>query len=197
MNNKSQQRYSLLKKADLFYQLIKKAVPLDEGGLVISPHLSPERMNEIPAIKDYIKHYSNTNILYRIIYCNSEFNLTTRPITVSSFIASLQEKIKTSSMSERDKEEAQYLLDNNAFNQNAINIIENNLDKIKNEFETIILLEGYLYSDSKKISSGSIIVNNKEYSLLTKEIEVLCFYPPKRRVNTQPASSADKPALSS
>jgi len=127
MNNKSQQIYSLLKKTDLFYQLIKKAVPLDEGGLVISPHLSSERMNEIPAIKDYIKHYSNTKILYRIIYCNSEFNLTTRPITVSSFIASLKEKIKTSSMSGRDEEEAQYLLDNNAFNQNAINIIANKL----------------------------------------------------------------------
>lgn len=51
----------------------------------------------------------------------------------------------------------------------------NNLDTIKNEFEKIILLEGCLFSDSKKISEGSIIDNNKEYSLLTKEIEVLCF----------------------
>lgn len=51
----------------------------------------------------------------------------------------------------------------------------NNLDTIKNEFEKLILLEGCLFSDSKKITAGSIIDNNKEYSLLTKEIEVLCF----------------------
>jgi len=51
----------------------------------------------------------------------------------------------------------------------------NNLDTIKNEFEKIILLEGSLFSESKKITTGSIINNNKEYSLLTKEIEVLCF----------------------
>jgi rfaE bifunctional protein nucleotidyltransferase chain/domain len=51
----------------------------------------------------------------------------------------------------------------------------NTLDKIKNKFENIILLEGCLYSDSKKISSGSILDKNNEYSLLTKDIEVLCF----------------------
>jgi len=48
-------------------------------------------------------------------------------------------------------------------------------DIINNKFEKIILLEGSLFCDDKKILPGSFIDNNSEYSLLTKEIQVLCF----------------------
>jgi D-beta-D-heptose 7-phosphate kinase/D-beta-D-heptose 1-phosphate adenosyltransferase len=51
----------------------------------------------------------------------------------------------------------------------------NKLDDIINNFERIILLEGSLFSDSKKILSGSILDSSKKYSFLTNDIEVLCF----------------------
>jgi len=49
------------------------------------------------------------------------------------------------------------------------------IDLIKNDYECIILLEGFLFSESKKITSGSILDNTKNYSLLSKDIEILCF----------------------
>jgi rfaE bifunctional protein nucleotidyltransferase chain/domain len=66
----------------------------------------------------------------------------------------------------------EYVIDNT-----KIQIIKTNTlhDIIKNKFEKIILLEGSLFCDDKKILPGSFIDNNSEYSLLTKEIQVLCF----------------------
>jgi rfaE bifunctional protein nucleotidyltransferase chain/domain len=48
------------------------------------------------------------------------------------------------------------------------------LDKIKNKYDNIILLDGYLYSNGNKITSGSFINLNNEISLLSNYINVLC-----------------------
>lgn len=50
----------------------------------------------------------------------------------------------------------------------------NNLLDLKNKYDKIILLEGCLYADGKRITSGSFIDLNIDHSLLTEYIEVLC-----------------------
>ena len=48
------------------------------------------------------------------------------------------------------------------------------LKEIKNNYDKVILLEGALYSNSKRVTSGSIIDLNTEISFLTQYIEILC-----------------------
>ena len=50
----------------------------------------------------------------------------------------------------------------------------NNLENVTNNFEKIILLEGCLFGDCGKISSGSFINENVKYSFLTDYISILC-----------------------
>ena len=50
----------------------------------------------------------------------------------------------------------------------------NTLIDLKNKYDKIILLEGSMYSDGKRLTSGSFIDINEEFSLLTEYIEVLC-----------------------
>jgi rfaE bifunctional protein nucleotidyltransferase chain/domain len=65
----------------------------------------------------------------------------------------------------------EYVIDNT-----KIQIITvNTLHDIKNNFEKIILLEGSLFCNDKKILPGSFISNDDEYSFLSKNIQVLCF----------------------
>lgn len=60
-------------------------------------------------------------------------------------------------------------------NDTKIEVLQvNTLDNIKMEFDKIILLEGSLFSECLKISSGSFIDASKSYSLLTEKIKVLC-----------------------
>jgi rfaE bifunctional protein nucleotidyltransferase chain/domain len=49
-------------------------------------------------------------------------------------------------------------------------------DEIKSKYDCVILLEGKLYSEGKKISPGSFINTNSESSFLTDKITVICFY---------------------
>ena len=50
----------------------------------------------------------------------------------------------------------------------------NNLQELKSKYEKVLLLEGCLYSNRKRITSGSFIDFDFEYSLLTEYVEVLC-----------------------
>lgn len=50
----------------------------------------------------------------------------------------------------------------------------NCLDELKTNYETIIVLNGSLYSEGKKITSGSFLDLEKKHSFLTEYIEVLC-----------------------
>jgi len=68
------------------------------------------------------------------------------------------------------KSSNKYVIDNTKIEIMKVNTLDN-----INNFEKIILLEGSLFSDSKKILPGSILENNKEFSFLTNDIEVLCF----------------------
>lgn len=64
-------------------------------------------------------------------------------------------------------------------NNTKIEIMEitnlNNLNNVINDFDEIILLKGSIFNNNiGKITSGSFIKNNAEYSLLTDNIIVLC-----------------------
>ena len=50
----------------------------------------------------------------------------------------------------------------------------NNLNELNFIYEKVIILNGCLYSDGKKITSGSFIDLKKEYSFLTDTVEILC-----------------------
>lgn len=50
----------------------------------------------------------------------------------------------------------------------------NNFDEVNLYYDKIILLEGCLYIDEKRITSGSFINLDKKYSFLTEEIKILC-----------------------
>lgn len=50
----------------------------------------------------------------------------------------------------------------------------NNIDELKNKCDIIILLDGSIFSDGKKITSGSFMDLKKYHSILTEDIEVLC-----------------------
>ena len=49
-----------------------------------------------------------------------------------------------------------------------------NINEIRENSDIVIILDGCMFSDGKKISSGSFIDLNKEYSILTQYLEVLC-----------------------
>jgi rfaE bifunctional protein nucleotidyltransferase chain/domain len=69
------------------------------------------------------------------------------------------------------KNSSKYKLNNN----NNLEILKvNNIEEIKNNYDIIILLEGFIFCDGKKITSGSFIDLEKEHSILTEFVEVLC-----------------------
>jgi D-beta-D-heptose 7-phosphate kinase/D-beta-D-heptose 1-phosphate adenosyltransferase len=74
-----------------------------------------------------------------------------------------------------EKETMEFRHPNRYFiNKTEISILKiQDLDEIK-ESEKIILLEGSLYSDGKRITSGSFLDLTKEHSFLTDSIDVLC-----------------------
>jgi D-beta-D-heptose 7-phosphate kinase/D-beta-D-heptose 1-phosphate adenosyltransferase len=49
-----------------------------------------------------------------------------------------------------------------------------NLCELKNKYDKLILLDGCLYTDGKRLTSGSFIDFENEISLLTNYVEVLC-----------------------
>ena len=49
------------------------------------------------------------------------------------------------------------------------------LEELKTKYDKIILLEGSIYSNNSKITSGSFIDLNSNYSFLTDKIKVICF----------------------
>jgi len=66
---------------------------------------------------------------------------------------------------------------NNKYKLNNTNLeilTVNNITEIKDKYDIIILLEGAIFSDGKKITSGTFIDLEKEHSILTEYIEVLC-----------------------
>jgi rfaE bifunctional protein nucleotidyltransferase chain/domain len=84
------------------------------------------------------------------------------------------------SVTERIPKENEVIM--NFHNNNSYNIsnteisilILNNLDEVRLYYDQIILLEGCLYIDEKRITSGSFINLEKNYSLLTDQIKILC-----------------------
>jgi rfaE bifunctional protein nucleotidyltransferase chain/domain len=50
----------------------------------------------------------------------------------------------------------------------------NNIEEIKHNYDIIVLLEGSIFSDGKKITAGTFIDLEKEHSILTEFVQVLC-----------------------
>jgi D-beta-D-heptose 7-phosphate kinase/D-beta-D-heptose 1-phosphate adenosyltransferase len=66
-------------------------------------------------------------------------------------------------------------INNYTINNTKISILTiNNLKDIKIKYNQIILLEGILFSNGKRITSGSFIYLNDDHSFLTKQISILC-----------------------
>lgn len=60
-------------------------------------------------------------------------------------------------------------------NNTKVSVLKvSNLLEIKNKYDKVVLLDGTLYSEGKRITSGSFVNLNEEVSLLSEYIEVLC-----------------------
>jgi rfaE bifunctional protein nucleotidyltransferase chain/domain len=84
-----------------------------------------------------------------------------------------------SSVTERDSnpdESMNFNCPNNYdINNTKVSILKvSDLSEIQNKYDKVVLLDGVVYSDGKRITSGSFINLNEELSLLTEYIEVLC-----------------------
>lgn len=63
-----------------------------------------------------------------------------------------------------------------SINNTEVNIVDiTSLKDLKIEYDKIILLEGSIYLNNSKITSGSFIDLNSNYSFLTDYIKVVCF----------------------
>jgi D-beta-D-heptose 7-phosphate kinase/D-beta-D-heptose 1-phosphate adenosyltransferase len=63
-----------------------------------------------------------------------------------------------------------YVINNTILQTLKVNTIE----EIKHDYDIIILLDGSIFSDGKKITSGSYIDLNKPCSILSEYVDVLC-----------------------
>ena len=83
------------------------------------------------------------------------------------------------SVQERDPHENEIMDFSNPNNywieKTNISILKvNNLLELKNKYDKFVLLEGCLYTNQTRITPGSFIDLNMDYSLLTEYVEVLC-----------------------
>ena len=89
-----------------------------------------------------------------------------------------KDKYETSVLERTPKyNETMQFINSNTYNLNKTNIFiidTKNLIELKNKYDKIILLEGCLYSDGKRLTSGSFIDLNKEHSILSEYVELLC-----------------------
>ena len=83
------------------------------------------------------------------------------------------------SVNERDPNENEimnFVYPNKYYIQSTeISVVKvNKLDQLLQNYEQVIILEGCLYSEGKRISPGSFINLNQEHSFLTEYVELLC-----------------------
>jgi rfaE bifunctional protein nucleotidyltransferase chain/domain len=70
--------------------------------------------------------------------------------------------------------------DNNyKFNNTKLKILKvNTIEEIKNDYDIIVLLDGSIFSNGKKITSGSFIELDQQHSILSENVELLCISNP-------------------
>ena len=127
-----------------------------------------------------IHSYSDDGILMEIEIYTEKIEYTDKNdlLRIKDIYNRDKDKYETS-VSERDpnkNEIMNFVYPNKYYIQNTeISILKmNNLNELKKNYEKVIILEGCLYSEGRKISSGSFIDFKKEHSFLTEYIEVLC-----------------------
>ena len=127
-----------------------------------------------------IHSYKDDGILMEIEMYTEKINYTDKNdlLRIKDIYCRDKDKYETS-VSEREPEENEimnFYSSNKYYIENTeISIIElKSMNEIGINYEKIVILEGCLYSEGKKIQSGSFINLEKEHSFLSETIKVLC-----------------------
>jgi rfaE bifunctional protein nucleotidyltransferase chain/domain len=127
-----------------------------------------------------IHSYVNNGILMEIeVYTeNIEYTDKNDLLRIKDMYLRDKDKYETSVLERvpNENEIMQFMnQDNYWLDKTNISIFKTNiLADIEPKYDKVLLLNGCLYTDGKRITSGSFIDLNTDYSLLTEEIEVLC-----------------------
>jgi rfaE bifunctional protein nucleotidyltransferase chain/domain len=124
--------------------------------------------------------YSDNGIIMEIEIYTEDIEYTDKNdlLRIKDIYNRDKEKYETS-VTERNSNENEIMIfdsnNNYTIDESKVTILNiSNLEKIKTLYEKVILLEGSLYLNDKKIDCGSFIDLNENYSLLTKNIKILC-----------------------
>ena len=127
-----------------------------------------------------IHSYVNDGIIMEIeIYTeNIEYTDKNDLLRIKDIYNRDKDKYETSVLERtpNENEIMKFINSNNYYlGKTAIEILNTNtLIDLKNKYDKIILLEGSLYTDGKRLTSGSFIDLNMDTSLLTENVELLC-----------------------
>jgi rfaE bifunctional protein nucleotidyltransferase chain/domain len=127
-----------------------------------------------------IHSYTNNGILMEIeVYTeNIEYTDKNDLLRIKDIYNRDKDKYETSVLERtpNENEIMKFINPNNYWlDKTNVSILKtNNLIDFKNKYDKIILLEGCIYTDGKRLTSGSFIDLNTDFSLLTDYVEVLC-----------------------
>ena len=127
-----------------------------------------------------IHSYVNNGILMEIeVYTeNIEYTDKNDLLRIKDIYNRDKDKYETSVLERipNENEIMKFITPNNYWlDKTNVSILKTNiLTDLKNKYDKIILLEGCLYTDGKRLTSGSFIDLNTHHSLLTDYVEVLC-----------------------
>lgn len=127
-----------------------------------------------------IHSYVNNGIIMEIEIYTEDIEYTDKNdlLRIKDMYERDKDKYETSVLERivKDSEIMKFIDKNNYILDNTnISILKtNNLIELKDKYDKILLLEGSLYSDGKRLTPGSFIDLKHEHSLLTNNIEILC-----------------------
>ena len=129
-----------------------------------------------------IHSYTNDGILMEIEIYTEDIEYTDKNdlLRIKDIYNRDKNRYETS-VAEREPNENEIMDFNNNYTNYSINggtelsiMRINSLSELKMSYEMVLILDGCLYSDCIRITSGSFIDLKKDYSFLTKNVDVLC-----------------------